>query len=362
MRVSGAQSLAWAGVDVWPIQLIGRWKSSAVLAYVREAPLARTTPLSAQLASVSQMDSTGPGCTRSHEKTHSELEIIGCKWSMLQADIREEALEAAQLETPLVGRRNHESIEIEQVPISRPTRHLTAESGPVLLLYFMHSRVLSNCAWTTQGQEERRSTKFSWAVLGVWNPKVDQASGSPPSVARLRHERGVWFGLLASCRGRWSRRFLNFLQRWVKHMQNHFAHSHSHSLNFCLNAAQQRSNKRGGAQERACGLGCVGGGCLSAKGASEPGGASNARRDTLQVRLFVWQNSRRRKETALTPSSWVCPVPEQGSTSAVHGSQGLKNSGGFVSPSPSTSVRFRERGKVALDLSLGNTRGPDTAK
>ena len=39
LRVAGAQGLARAGVDVWAIQLLGRWGSSAVLGYVREVPL-----------------------------------------------------------------------------------------------------------------------------------------------------------------------------------------------------------------------------------------------------------------------------------------------------------------------------------
>ena len=44
LRVTGAQGLARAGVDVWAIQLLGRWGSSAVLEYIREVPLELATP------------------------------------------------------------------------------------------------------------------------------------------------------------------------------------------------------------------------------------------------------------------------------------------------------------------------------
>ena len=39
LRVTGAQGLAKAGLDVWAIQLLGRWGSAAVLGYIREVPL-----------------------------------------------------------------------------------------------------------------------------------------------------------------------------------------------------------------------------------------------------------------------------------------------------------------------------------
>ncbi|CAK0820375.1 unnamed protein product [Prorocentrum cordatum] len=39
LRAGGAQSLAQAGLDIWIIQLLGRWGSSVVLEYARQAPL-----------------------------------------------------------------------------------------------------------------------------------------------------------------------------------------------------------------------------------------------------------------------------------------------------------------------------------
>jgi hypothetical protein len=44
LRVSGAQGLSRAGIDVWAIQLLGRWGSDAVLGYSARSPLRRPPP------------------------------------------------------------------------------------------------------------------------------------------------------------------------------------------------------------------------------------------------------------------------------------------------------------------------------
>ena len=43
LRASGAQGLARAGLDLWCIQLLGRWGSDAIKTYVREAHLAQSS-------------------------------------------------------------------------------------------------------------------------------------------------------------------------------------------------------------------------------------------------------------------------------------------------------------------------------
>ena len=56
-RATGAQHLAGLGVELWRIQLFGRWGSDAFVLYVRDAPLAnlhrlaQETSLSASMAS-----------------------------------------------------------------------------------------------------------------------------------------------------------------------------------------------------------------------------------------------------------------------------------------------------------------------
>ena len=48
-RVTGAQFMAGCGIDVWRIQLHGRWGSSSVLRYIRLSPLAPSLALEAAL-------------------------------------------------------------------------------------------------------------------------------------------------------------------------------------------------------------------------------------------------------------------------------------------------------------------------
>ena len=56
LRATGAQGLARAGVDVWAIQLLGRWGSSTVLEYVREVPLEVSTSWAARAARASTLE------------------------------------------------------------------------------------------------------------------------------------------------------------------------------------------------------------------------------------------------------------------------------------------------------------------
>ena len=47
-RASGAHHLAQAGVDLWRVQIFGRWSSAAFLRYVRSAPLASLSSLATE--------------------------------------------------------------------------------------------------------------------------------------------------------------------------------------------------------------------------------------------------------------------------------------------------------------------------
>ena len=50
MRVTGAQGLARMGLDLWAIQLIGRWGSETVTEYIRAIPLERAVAWAARAA------------------------------------------------------------------------------------------------------------------------------------------------------------------------------------------------------------------------------------------------------------------------------------------------------------------------
>ena len=56
MRVTGAQGLATAGLDLWAIQLLGRWGSDAVRLYVRDAYLASSATWASRVARSQALD------------------------------------------------------------------------------------------------------------------------------------------------------------------------------------------------------------------------------------------------------------------------------------------------------------------
>lgn len=49
-RASGAQHLAARGIELWKIQIFGRWSSAAFLRYIRSSPLASMTKLASEAA------------------------------------------------------------------------------------------------------------------------------------------------------------------------------------------------------------------------------------------------------------------------------------------------------------------------
>ena len=65
LRVTGAQGLARLGLELWAIQLLGRWGSDAVQTYVRAVPLefvARQAALAFGGRSLDQFMAERRGC------------------------------------------------------------------------------------------------------------------------------------------------------------------------------------------------------------------------------------------------------------------------------------------------------------
>jgi len=56
LRATGAQGLARAGLELWSIQLLGRWGSEAVRGYVRDAALSRSEEWAAQVLQSRPLD------------------------------------------------------------------------------------------------------------------------------------------------------------------------------------------------------------------------------------------------------------------------------------------------------------------
>ena len=73
LRVSGAQGLARAGMDVWAIQLLGRWGSSVVLDYVREVPLEAASTWASRVARSDTIDVVKDSSIKLHRYTGLEL-------------------------------------------------------------------------------------------------------------------------------------------------------------------------------------------------------------------------------------------------------------------------------------------------
>ena len=73
LRVTGAQGLARAGLEVWAIQLLGRWGSQTVLDYVREVPLEHSRLWAARAAKLSAIDDVlrNPAIAASRTSTSS---------------------------------------------------------------------------------------------------------------------------------------------------------------------------------------------------------------------------------------------------------------------------------------------------
>ena len=58
LRATGAQGLAKAGLDLWAIQLLGRWGSEAVKLYVRQAALEKSASWASRAMRQMTLDDT----------------------------------------------------------------------------------------------------------------------------------------------------------------------------------------------------------------------------------------------------------------------------------------------------------------
>ena len=123
LRVSGAQGLARAGVDVWAIQLLGRWGSATVLEYVQEVPL----ELSASWASRAAREATVDDLLRSRSSTlaSSSTSPFSARLAVPSA-LPLEAGSAEALEDALVEASS--ALKVEALPVSA-CRFVASPSG-----------------------------------------------------------------------------------------------------------------------------------------------------------------------------------------------------------------------------------------
>ena len=145
LRPTGAQGLARLGLDVWAIQLIGRWGSAAVLGYVREsaagpeAALARRAQLGRNLQ--------GLGAARRQDATLERMTRLAL------AEVR------AQIPGFLAGLRVSLLAELRQAPAtsasssastasSSTSSPCSAAAGPAVDRRVQASEFVSS-AWTS---------------------------------------------------------------------------------------------------------------------------------------------------------------------------------------------------------------------
>lgn len=83
-RASGAVHLALARVDLWRIQLFGRWTSAAFLRYVRSAPLASLHQLSLETAQCPNPRNLLPEAPAAQEPASSEASLVPVSEEMIE--------------------------------------------------------------------------------------------------------------------------------------------------------------------------------------------------------------------------------------------------------------------------------------
>jgi hypothetical protein len=106
-RVDGAIRMAMAGIDLWRIQIFGRWGSAAVLKYVRDAPVGAHAGIAQITARALDIESLHYETSREAMDGHTQeqatvmlkgvLEAWQGKMDVQQADLHEEVANLRKL-------------------------------------------------------------------------------------------------------------------------------------------------------------------------------------------------------------------------------------------------------------------------
>ena len=130
MRATGAQGLAALGVEVWAIQLLGRWGSQAVLGYVREAALSTSAEWARRAAEGSTLENVLGGAPGGTKHVVDEFEAKKEYFENLPVVL--EAVEDKGVQTEVAEALARESMESEIKELS--DRPAAVEDGPVDLV------------------------------------------------------------------------------------------------------------------------------------------------------------------------------------------------------------------------------------
>ena len=117
LRVTGAQGMAAAGLDLWAVQLLGRWGSAAVKGYVRDAHLAQAEAWAMKVKRNQDLDEMAAEIASKVEE-----QVMGSKrWAELLKKA-EEKIEEIKSAAPQVevAPEAAEALAVEALVTSRP--------------------------------------------------------------------------------------------------------------------------------------------------------------------------------------------------------------------------------------------------
>ena len=175
MRVTGAQGMASAGLDLWAIQLLGRWGSMAVRTYVREAHLDQAELWAQKVAQQTDLSEMTKSLAKQVEVNMKDTEV----WKALERKAAEVVKEAA-------------SNQRLQMPLEDCAEALAAEAIPVVSKSARLDVVTSSCGVVHQvafGPPEAElalsMTTCGWRFGGAAGAKLSPRAELPPVYKRL---------------------------------------------------------------------------------------------------------------------------------------------------------------------------------
>jgi len=206
LRATGAQGLAKAGLELWAIQLLGRWGSDSVRLYVREAHLARSEEWARRALQTRSLTDLAAAAapqvaarTREGEQLHAAVEQVCVELGASAASAGQPAADiAAQLATPILVEADGE---FAPPPVDEQARRTGAdeelargELATAIVVLNLASGVAHRAVAETMGEDSSAATAGCGWKFGK-TPEIEFPS--PDAVAR-DHKR-----ICGKCFPRW---------------------------------------------------------------------------------------------------------------------------------------------------------------
>ena len=146
LRVAGAQLMARMQLDLYLIQLVGRWGSMAVAAYVQQAPLCVQDTIASRIVlDTTQLQSEASGTARLEhdEQTVTESMQHNCDLKIMISNIKDEV---EQLRTEMITMQTDKS----------------TESKPAELVYNVNTTITHRAPGTQSTISDNWQTRCGW--------------------------------------------------------------------------------------------------------------------------------------------------------------------------------------------------------